>query len=271
MIQHYIDDLRLCMRMHGDVEMSEEMDRIVSIDGADSWVVIESEEDDWHRLVITGGSGGLDYAWSVNGNDRAFDDEGRAWRDAMLEVLGGYWQAARIRGQQAGLRGQIAGYRGEVAGIRGQIAAQHGRAAALRGQIATERGAVAGMRGQSSRLRSDLRRLRRALEDAESDRERQALLEEVAVVEDQLQELQAAIEQRERDTRISELSSEVDELDVSAEVRELETRLEAYDLEAKVAEVEQEIAALDAERRVAEIESRLQRGVERLKRVLDRM
>lgn len=270
-IQHYIDDLRLCMRMHGDVEMSEEMDRILSIDGSDSWVVLESEEDDWHRLVITAGSGGLEYAWSVNGSDRAFDAEGQAWRDAMLDVLGGYWQAAQIRGQQAGLRGRIAGYRGEVAGIRGQIAAQHGEVAALRGQLASERGAIAGLRGQMAGHRAELGRLERALRSAESDRERRSLTGEMTALRDRLRTLQAEVEERERDTRISELSSEVDELDVTAEVRELEARLEAYDLDARVAAVEREIDALDADRRVAEIQARLEQSVERLQRLLDRM
>jgi chromosome segregation ATPase len=237
----------------------------------DSWIVIESEEDNTHRLTITGGSGGLEYEWNVNGRNQTFDADARAWRDAMVEVLGGYWQAARLRGEEAGLRGQIAGHMGEVAGIRGQIAGQHGEVAALRGELAAELGAVAALRGEMAGKRAQLARVERELRAAESDRQREALADDVTVLQHDLQEMQVLVEERERDARISELEREVDEVDVTAEVRELEEQLEAYDLEEKLADLEREIEELDADRRATEIEYRLQGAIDRLKELLRRM
>jgi beta-lactamase regulating signal transducer with metallopeptidase domain len=269
-IQQYLDDLRICMRMHGDIEMSDDMTEIESM-APDSWIVIESEEDNTHRLTITGGSGGLEYEWNVNGRNQTFDADARAWRDAMVEVLGGYWQAARLRGEEAGLRGQIAGHMGEVAGIRGQIAGQHGEVAALRGELAAELGAVAALRGEMAGKRAQLARVERELRAAESDRQREALADDVTVLQHDLQEMQVLVEERERDARISELEREVDEVDVTAEVRELEEQLEAYDLEEKLADLEREIEELDADRRATEIEYRLQGAIDRLKELLRRM
>ena len=61
-IQKYDDDLRLCLRVRGDVVMDDD-DRTVRAMGRDAWLIIESEDDVLHRLLITEGSSGIEYAW----------------------------------------------------------------------------------------------------------------------------------------------------------------------------------------------------------------
>ena len=158
-LQRRVDGMRLCMRHHGDVEMAPDGTSIQSMDD-DSWLVLESQAERLHRLVITPGPGGLEYEWSIDGRPEAFDDEAEAWRDLMLTVMDGYLDEQEIRGEEASLRGQIAVHRGHVSTLRGQISIHRGHVSALRGQIATHRGHIATLRGEVATHRGHVASLR---------------------------------------------------------------------------------------------------------------
>ena len=158
-LQRRVDGMRLCMRNHGNVEMASDGTAIQSMDD-DSWLVLESQTERLHRLVITPGPGGLEYDWSIDGRSQAFDGEAGEWRDLMLTVMDGYLEVQEIRGEEASLRGQIAAHRGHIATLRGAIATHRGHVAALRGEIATHRGLVATLRGEVAGHRGHVAGLR---------------------------------------------------------------------------------------------------------------
>ncbi|MDX1393353.1 MAG: M56 family metallopeptidase [Gemmatimonadota bacterium] len=270
-VQRYIDDLRICVRMHGDVELSDDLSRIESIGDADSWVVLESEEHALHRLLITRGSGGLDHVWSVDGESRPFDDDAAEWRDRMLRVLGGFSQAARLRGEQASLRGRIASYRGHVASMRGSIASERGKVASANGRVASARGRVASIRGQIASYRGQISRLESARQATSSENTRRDLDAEIDGLEQRIAELEATIEAHEADVRVTALEADIEEVDADVRIAEIEAELEAYDLDAKVAAVEREIEELDADRRAEAIEAALEPEVEALVRLIGRL
>ena len=149
------------MRSRGNVEMAPDGTSIQSMDD-DSWLVLESQVERLHRLVITPGPGGLEYDWSIDGRPQAFDDEAEAWRDLMLTVMDGYLDVQETRGEEAGLRGQIAAHRGHIATLRGGISTHRGLVAALSGQIAAHRGHIAAAARRSCDASRTCRRLARA-------------------------------------------------------------------------------------------------------------
>ncbi|MDE0074082.1 MAG: hypothetical protein OXR82_13885 [Gammaproteobacteria bacterium] len=158
-LQRRVDGMRLCMRRHGNVEMAPDATSIQSMDD-DGWLVLESQVERLHRLVITPGPGGLEYDWSIDGRPEAFDDEAEAWRDLMLTVMDGYLDVQGIRGEEASLRGQIAVHRGHVSTLRGRISIHRGHVSTLRGQTATHRGHVAALHGQAAAHRGHIASLR---------------------------------------------------------------------------------------------------------------
>lgn len=158
-LQRRVDGMRLCMRSYGNVEMGPDATYIQSMDG-DSWLVLESQAERLHRLVITPRPGGLGYDWSIDGRPEAFDDEAEAWRDLMLTVMDGYLDVQEIRGEEASLRGQIAAHRGHIATLRGGISTHRGHVSALRGQVAAHRGHIAALRGQVATHRGHVAGLR---------------------------------------------------------------------------------------------------------------
>ncbi len=158
-LQRRVDGMRLCMRNHGNVEMASDGTAIQNMDD-DSWLVLESQAERLHRLVITPGPGGLEYDWSIDGRSQAFDGEAGEWRDLMLTVMNGYLDVQEIRGEEASLRGEMAAHRGHVATLRGAIATHRGHVATLRGEIATHRGLVATLRGEVAGHRGHVAGLR---------------------------------------------------------------------------------------------------------------
>ena len=158
-LQRRVDGMRLCMRNHGNVEMASDGTAIENMDD-DSWVVLESQAERLHRLVITPGPGGLEYGWSIDGRSQAFDGEAVEWRDLMLTVMDGYQDVQDVLAEESSLRGEIAVHRGHVATLRGEIATHRGHVAALRGEISTHRGLVATLRGEVASHRGHVAGLR---------------------------------------------------------------------------------------------------------------
>ena len=158
-VQHFVDGMRLCMRTRGNVEMVYDGTAVESMDD-DSWLVLESQAERLHRLVITPGPSGLAHDWSIDGRSQAFDAEAREWRDLMLTVMSGYREVQEVRGEEASLRGEIASHRGHVASLRGEVASHRGHVASLRGEIASHRGHVASLRGEIASHRGHVASLR---------------------------------------------------------------------------------------------------------------
>ncbi|MEN8376140.1 MAG: M56 family metallopeptidase [Gemmatimonadota bacterium] len=284
-IQKFVDDLRLCMRIHGDVVLSDEGTSVRAV-GADSWVLLESEEGALRRMVITEGPGGIEHSWSVDGRDQAFDDGAREWRDRMFTVLNGYWEANRIRGRQSSLRGRISSHRGRVSSLRGQISSARGRVSSLNGQISSARGRVSSLKGQISSARGRVSSLKGRISSARghvsslrgrisSIRGRMSSLSSAARstsdsttrarLEQELEERRAQIRAIEREIgeydvegRVAEIQREIDEYDIEGRVAEIQREIDEYDVEGRVAEVRREIDAFDLEGRVLTLEREIE-------------
>lgn len=282
-VQHWVDDLRLCLRTHGDVDMEDDGRRIGSI-GNGGLAVLEAELGGrLQSLVIRNDGSGEQATWTVNGETRPFDATAQRWRDQMTTVLGERAAITRLRGERSSLRGEISSIRGQRSSLRGQISSirgqrsslqgrissirgqrsslrgeissAHGRVSSLRGQISSARGHVSGLRGQISRHQSALHGLEASRFGASG--------EELEVIEAAERRHQEAIEEVERqiadydvEARVAEIEEEIEGLDVEAQVAEIESRM-ADDIEAEIAEVEEQIAALAVEARVAEIEEQI--------------
>ena len=298
-IQRYVDGLRLCLRTRGEVVMEDDGSAVRAV-GRDGWLVLESEGESLHRLVVTEGPSGIERAWSIDGEARPFDETGREWRDHVLAILDAHWEVSRLRGQVSSLRGEISSMRGHVSSLRGRISSHRGHVSSLRGQVSSMRGHVSSLRGNISSMRgrvsslngeisslqgrmSGLRSAARATGDEET---RQRLEDEEREYESRIQEVRDEIERYDLDARVAEVNREIEEYDLDGRVAEVNRELEAYDLDAKVAELEEEIReydldgrieekleeieALDADRRSAEIESSVAPRVEALMRLLER-
>ena len=146
-LQQRVGGMRLCMRNHGNVEMTSDGTAVESMDG-DSWVVLESEAERLHRLVITPGPGGPEYDWSIDGRPEVFDAEAEEWRGLMLTVMDGYLDVQDVLAEESSLRGEIAAHRGHVFALRGRISTHRGHVSTLRRQIGTHRGHVVALRGE---------------------------------------------------------------------------------------------------------------------------
>ena len=158
-LQQRVGGMRLCMRTHGHVERASGAIGIQSMDD-DSWVVLESEAERLHRLVITPGPGGPEYDWSIDGRPEVFDAEAEEWRGLMLTVMDGYLDVQDVLAEESSLRGEIAAHRGHVFALRGRISIYRGHVSTLRGQIGTHRGHVAALRGEVAAQRGHIAGLR---------------------------------------------------------------------------------------------------------------
>ena len=303
-IQQRVDGMRLCMRTGGNVEMTDDGAAVLGRQ-ADSWLVLESQAEKLHRLVITSGPGGQDHDWTIDGSSRPFDAEAREWRDLMLTVMAGYREALEVRGQEGSLRRQMGSHERHVASLRRQIGSQERHVVNLRRQlVSAERTAdrrVASLHQRVARTTSvetqeALRETTRALEQLDFralESATQALVQEFdevrlreldedvrQMVEDALR-LQEEI-QNEVGTQLADMQAEavrtvgelrflrqaIEEYDLAPRVREIEGQIEQYDLEGKIREIESQIEELDADRRADEIERSIQDDIAALRRLI---
>lgn len=299
-IQRYVDDTRLCLRIHGDAVLDSD-GRGVRAVSDDGWVVLESDDGTLARLVITEGAGGMNYAWSVDGDDRSYDADAQQWTEDMFAVLDGFWEMSRLRGQASSLRGKISSHRGHVSSLRGRISSHRGHVSSLRGKISSHRGAVSSMRGEISSLNgqmssmqgrisshrgqiASLRSAARATSDVET---RSRLDDEIAEHEQRIEAVRREMEQfelerkvaaqRERiedyelERRVAALEDEIAEYELDGRIADIEREIEEYDLEGKISEVEREIEDLDVDRRLADMERELEPALDNLIRTLRRI
>jgi beta-lactamase regulating signal transducer with metallopeptidase domain/predicted nucleic acid-binding Zn-ribbon protein len=296
MIERSVAGMYLCMRTHGNVVMNDDGTEVRAV-GADSWLLLESREDNTRRLVITEGPGGIEYEWSVDGARRTFDAEARQWHDLMLEIMNGYQEAMEIRGEESALRGRISGHRGHVSGLRGRISGHRGHVSGLRGRISGHRGHVSGLRGRISGhrghvsgLRGRISSYRGRISPLTSAMRRTARAETRAALEAEVQEWESRIRQIEEEIaaydldgkvqaldrqmaaydvqgKVRELEQEIEDYDLAEKVAAIEAEIEAYDLEGKTRDIERLIGEVDADRRVEEIERSLEDEIADLRRL----
>ena len=266
-IQQRVDGMRLCMRTGGNVEMTDDGTAVQSMQ-ADSWLVLESQAEKLHRLVITSGPDGLDHGWTIDGSFRPFDEEAREWRDLMLTVMAGHREALEVRGQEATLRGRIATHRGHVATLRGRIATRRGHVATLRGRIATHRGHVAILRGRMASERGHVAALQGeigvyrgqialssfAARSAARPRTQEALADEISEWENRILEVEDEIESYGLDARLAEIEEDIEGYDLEDKVQAVRQAIEEYDLDGNVRDVEAQIEQYDVDGRVRDLE-----------------
>ena len=259
-IQKHIGDLRLCMRVHGAVDLGSEGDRIGPV-GEGGWLVMESELDGVvKRLEIASVDGGSEAGWSVDGQEQAFDQHARAWRDQVLGVLADYWEISQLRGQVSSLRGQISSTKGQVSSMRGQISSARGHVSSLRGRISSHRGRISSLNVATHATRDEETQSRLA----EEIREAEAVIREIESeideydVEGRAAEIERLIEEFDVDSSVDEIEREIENYDLAAKVAEIERQIEAFDLESRIAEIEQQIEALDVDGKVRELEQRIE-------------
>ncbi len=292
-----LDDKIVCMRTEGDVEINRETGEVVSI-GRDGVVVWEARYGDVvQHLEVRAGD---DYTWSVDGAERQYDADARAWYESMREVVAGQWaistlrgraaskrgEMASIRGAAASVRGQMASARGQVASLRGQIATTNGQGATMRGRMATVRGEVATMRGSAASERGSIASLRARQRQADSE-ERAEINRRIEQHETRIAEIEREIEKFDVKARVEALEQELGAMELKGQVAAVEARISDYDLQGKlavleddlealeldsnIARIEAEIDAMDVDDRVKELEARVGPARARLERLIERM
>ena len=290
-LQRRVDDMRLCMRSHGNVEMAPDYTSIQDMDD-DSRLVLESEAERLHRMVIAPGPGGLEYDWSIDGRPEVSGDEAEEWRDLMLTVLGGYLAVQEVRGEEASLRGQIATHRGHVAALRGEAAAHRGHVAALRGEVAAHRGHIASLRGlraatealetlEMRETMADLAELSETLSPAADDwttladdlrrieRDLAARRDEIErVLAGRIAAIEGRIAEYDLDGKVAAIESQMARYDLDGKIAEIEAQIDQYDLNGKIRGIEAQIEELDADRRADEIERSLQDEITALRTLI---
>ena len=296
-IERSVEGMYLCMRTHGDVVMSDDGTEVRAV-GADSWLLLESREDQTRRLVITEGPGGIEYEWSVDDVRRTFDAEARQWHDLMLRIMNGYREVMTIRGEESTLRGRISGHRGHVSGLRGRMSGHRGHVSGLRGRMSGYRGHVSGLRGRMSGyrghvsgLRGRISSYRGRISSLNAAMRLAARAETRAALETELQELESRMRQTEEEIaaydldgklqaveeeiaaydaegKTREVEQQIEDYDLSGKVAAIEAEIEAYDLEGKTREIERLIEELDTDRRIEEIEDSLEDEIAALRRLV---
>ena len=289
-IERSVEGMYLCMRTRGDVVMSDDGTEVRAV-GADSWLLLESREDQTRRLVITEGPGGIEYEWSVDDVRGTFDAEARQWHDLMLRIMNGYREVMEIRGEESTLRGRISGHRGHVSGLRGRMSGHRGHVSGLRGLMSGYRGHVSGLRGLMSGHRGHVSGLRGRISSLNAAMRLAARAETRAALEDELRELESRMRQTEEEIaaydldgklqaveeeiaaydaegKTREVEQQIEDYDLSGKVAAIEAEIEAYDLEGKTREIERLIEELDTDRRIEEIEDSLEDEIAALRRLV---
>ncbi len=280
-VQLSADGMSLCMRTSGEVVMNEDGTAVASMDSG-SWLVLESQADRLHRMVITSGPDGLEYEWSIDGRSQPLNDEARDWRNLMLTVLGGSRQAWEVRGREASLRRQIGSHERHVASLRRQIGSHERHVASLRRQTGSHERHVASLRRQIgsherhdaglqraingyergvATLRQGMARMERWLREEAGNDVREQLADiqvELERAERQVRSIRQAIEEYDLDHRVGEITQEIEEYDLDGRVGEIEARIQRYDLDGRVREIEALIEQYDLDGKIRELEGQIE-------------
>ena len=274
-VMETVDDLHLCMRIRTDAIL--EGGEIRSL-APDDWILLESEGDRIHRLIIRTGSGGFEYRWSVGGEDRPFDDQAKEWRDRMLAVLGGHLEIGRIQSEVSDLQDQISHHRGVVSGLQGQVSHDRDVVTSLQGQVSYYQGVVSGLLDQITYHQSVVAGMREEIayhrgvvsglrDEISMHRARVAAFQEVkSSYEAQITEIIPRLKTADSTTSQSIKAS------ISGweeRIQDIEERIHAYGLDGKVSKINDHIRRYSLDSKVRNIAQRilsyeLQAGLEKI-------
>ncbi len=288
----FVDEVRLCMRLHGEVDLAS--GGIPTMD-ADGWILLESEGRKRHRLLMRPAGEGMEHRWTAGGENRPFDDLARQWRDEMLTVLRGLMVIDRIRGRESeladrisrrvdgvsGLDGQAASDRGVVAGLQRQVAYHQSVVADLLAEISYHQEVLSGMRGEIAYHRAVVSRMRAEIA---MHRTRVAAFEEVkAAYEAEITAIIPRLKNAastERDSidrsikaweeRIKDIEAQILAYGLYGKVRKVEDRIKSYALDGKVRTIEDRIAAYEDSLGLQKIEAEIEEQTARLDEVARR-
>ena len=288
-----VDGVRLCMHMRGDAVLEGGEIRSLAADG---WIVLESEGDKLHRLIMRTGSGGFEYQWSVGGEARRFDEPAKEWRDGMLAVLGGYLEINGIQSEVADLQDQISHHRGVVSGLQGQVSHEQGVVASLQGQVSYYQGVVSGLldqityhqsvvagmrddisyhRGVVSGLRGEISMHRArvtAFQEVKSTYENQitAIIPRLKTAPDSSARQRIERSIRDWEERIQGIEAQIEAYGLGAKVRKIEDRIRNYSLDVRVRNLEQRIEAYEVQAGLQKIEAEIEEQSKLLNDVTER-
>ncbi len=165
--QQHVAGIRLCMRNRGNVQLVFDSISPQRMD-AESWLVLESQADRLHRLVIRPGLGGLEHDWSIDGRAYAFGADAEEWRDIMMTVLARLREAWEMGGKEASLRREIGAHQRHVASLRRQIGSHERHVGSLGRRIGSHERRVASLRRQIGSHERHVASLRRQLASTDS-------------------------------------------------------------------------------------------------------
>ena len=290
-VQKSFGDLRLCMIAEGVTE-PRRATRPSEWAGLARRVVMESRRGGAVQRLETAraAAGANTTSWRVGGQDRAFDDSARQWRDRMLAVLDTSWELSNLRGEVSRLRGQISSIRGQESSLRGEISTLRGEISSMRGRISSIRGHESSLRGRISSINGHVSSLRGAIssergaisslnagryrrDDADTSRITAKHESEITRLEQEIRNYGApakiaAVEREiaalDTEGAVAKIEAEIRAFDLDRKVADVERRIKALDVDGKVAGIERQIGALDADRRGRELESRRDTELKRL-------
>ena len=303
-LQRHVDGLRMCMRNRGNFDIGSQN---VATDSADeeSWLVLESQEERLHRLVVTRGPGGLEYDWSIDGRSEVFDDRAREWRDLMLTVMNGDLEVQDVLAEESslkevgwahrrhvsGLQRQIGAHQRHVGGLRRQIGGHQRHVGDFQRQIGTHQLHVSDLHHQLAYTDMEVDRLRREIARMPSAGVQEALRATTRSLEQQadrmegesralrqgieeydlaqrVRVLEEQIEEYDLDGKIREIEIQIEEYDLDGRIRGIELEIEEYDLDGKLEEAELQVEEFDADGRIDEIERSLEDEIAALRRIV---
>lgn len=303
-LQRQVDGLRMCMRNRGNVETGSQNVAAESTDEG-SWLVLESQANRLHRLVVTPGPDGLEYDWSIDGRSEVFDARAREWRDLMLTVMDGYLEVQDVLAEESSLREIGSAHRRHVSGLRRQIGAHQRHVGGLQRQMGAHQRHVSGLQRQIGTHQRQVSDLHRQLADTDMEVER--LRQEIARmpsvgvegalrattqsleqranrlqgesralregIEDydlaqRVREIEEQIEDYDLDGKIRELEIQIEDYDLDGRIRGIEIQIEDYDLDGKIEEAEARVEVFDADGRIDEIERSLEDEIAALRRIV---
>ena len=288
----FVDEVRLCMRVHGEVDLGSSGLPTIAADG---WIILESEGAKSHRLTMRPGESGLEHEWNVGDEIRPFDELARQWRDGMLTVLRGLMESDRIYHEKSelaarlsrllveapGREGQVADDRGIVAGLQSQVAYRQSVVADLlneisyhqevlsgkRDEIAYHRGVVSGMRAEIAIHRARVA----AFQEVKASYEDQitAIIPRLkSAVSSERESIEQSIKAWEE--RIQGIEEQIQAYGLYGRVRQVEDRIKNYGLGKKVRDIEDEIAAYEDYAGLQKIEAEIEEETARLAEVTRR-
>ena len=303
-VQRHVDGLRMCMRNRGNVEIGWQNVAADSTDGG-GWLVLESQAERLHRLVVTRGPHGLEYDWSIDERSEVFDDRAREWRDLMLTVMNGYLEAQDVLAEEgslreigwahrrhvSGLQRQIGAHQRHVGGLQRQIGAHQRHVGDLQTQIGTHQIHVSDLYHQLAYTETEVERLRQEIArmpsvgmpgalrattqslERQADRmegESRALRQGIEEYDfpQKVREIEEQIEEYDLDGKIRGIEIQIEEYDLDARIREIETQIQEYDLDGKIEEAEARVEEFDADGRIDEIERSLDDEIAALRRII---